>query len=300
MNHAFLILTHRSPQQTLTMAKRISAPNRRLFIHWDKKTALDESDPALRELRMMERVELIDDRVNVQWGSFRLIEAILKMMSAALKHKDLEYLHLLSIECLPVKSAAYFDRFFTESGRKEWVRTMPMPAKRTFGWGPNRYDKWHLHEYFNPRSKALRDVFIRNLNSFLRKGQRVLKPVGIYRRYPRHLPPVQGGPAWWSLTRECCAYILKYIDEHPDFVRRFRHTQLPDESFFQTIIMASPFAERVANDNLRYDFFNKGGSFAQPLTMNNAEALKAPNVLIARKFTDESSELLAHLAQTME
>ena len=300
MNNAFLILTHRSPQQTLTMAQRIAAPNRRIFIHWDKKTILDEADPALRELRATERVEIIEDRVNVQWGSFRLIEAIFKMMRAALKHDEVDYLHLLSIECLPVKSPAYFDKFLAASGPKEWIRTMPMPGKRTFGWGPNRYDKWHLHEYFNPRSKAPRDVFIRNLNSALRKGQRGLKLLGIYRRYPAHLPPVQGGPAWWSLTRECCAYILKYIEENPGLVRRFRHTQLPDESFFQTIIMASPFAERVANDNLRYDFFNPGGSYAQPLTMQNADALRAQNILIARKFTDESAGLLAHLAQAME
>lgn len=296
MNHGFLILTHFPPEKILRQVERMAAPNHRFFIHIDKKKALDETDPALQKLRNTPGVEIVTERVNVQWGSFRIVEATLALMRVAAKDHDLSYLHLLSGECLFVKSGRYLDDFFERNRGKEFLQYFPMPQTRHEGWGPNRYDKYHLHEHFNPRSKARKDVLIRHLNSLLRKSQRALKVVGIYRKYPKHYPLVYAGSAWWSLTRECCAYVLKFIDENPGFVRRFRHTQLPDEMFFHTIIMASPFAQNVESNNLRYIVFREGATtYAHAVTMEDADGLREANVIFARKFTDESTSLIQHL-----
>ena len=67
----------------------------------------------------------------------------------------------------------------------------------------------------------------------------------------RPLPgiPLYGGPAWWSLTRECVAYLL----EKEDYIEQlYTDTLLPDEMFTQTLLMNSPFASTVVNKHLRY------------------------------------------------
>jgi hypothetical protein len=44
-----------------------------------------------------------------------------------------------------------------------------------------------------------------------------------------------------------CPYVLGRIVEQPELARFYRFTERPDEMFFQTIIMNSPFAPRAAN-----------------------------------------------------
>ena len=43
-----------------------------------------------------------------------------------------------------------------------------------------------------------------------------------------------------------------FLSENPDYVRFFEHVFVPDELFFQTIIMNSELRDTVENDDLRY------------------------------------------------
>lgn len=293
MIHGFLILTHVDPGKVLAQVTRMTNANRRFFIHFDQKRKLDDNDPALKKLQAMPNVAIMSERVNVQWASFRMVEATLILIRAAVAHKDIDYLHLISGECLPVKSSRSMDDFL-QGGKREYIQYFPVSEATQDGWGSWRYDRYNLHEYFNPRSKALKDVFIRTLNFYLLKGQGALKRLGIFRKFPKGFPRLYGGSQWWTLSYACCAYFLEYIEREPGFVSRFRHTSCSDEFFFQTLIMASPFAEHAVNNNLRYIVFSDG-PHAGALTLNDAEALSAPEILIARKFTSGSDALLNYL-----
>ena len=68
--------------------------------------------------------------------------------------------------------------------------------------------------------------------------------------FPRGYQPFFGS-SYWCLTRECVTYVNAFVRENPDFVDFFKHLWIPDELFFQTIILNSPFKNRVVNDNLR-------------------------------------------------
>ena len=65
------------------------------------------------------------------------------------------------------------------------------------------------------------------------------------RRLPSGVRPHKGWQ-WWCLTHECTEYVLNYVDAHPQFVRFFRSTRIPDESFFQTILANSEFVHTVS------------------------------------------------------
>jgi hypothetical protein len=101
------------------------------------------------------------------------------------------------------------------------------------------------------------------------------------------------GSAWWSLTFDCIQHIAQYVTENPEVYKRFKFTQLPDELFFQTIIMNSPFAKNVQNNNLRHlKFFPEGSSYAAEIDESDLPFLDAESVLIARKFSINTLHLI--------
>lgn len=45
-----------------------------------------------------------------------------------------------------------------------------------------------------------------------------------------------GGWSWFTWNIQTARYVLKYLDEHPEFYKRFNHTYCGDELIFQTIL----------------------------------------------------------------
>lgn len=296
MNHAFLILTHLAPEKINDHVKRLQAPNHHFFIHFDKKQNLNTEDPFYKELIAQPNVVLVQNRINVQWGSFRIVEATVVLMREALKTPGIAYFHLLSGECLHVKSIKHIHQYFEQHNGKEFLHYMEMPKtspEHSFTY--RRVDKYHLHNYFNPRSNKTGDRIIGAINTNLRRLQRGLKFIGIYRRYGDDMPKLYGGIAWWSLTNGATQYIIDYIDSRPDFYQRFKYVQLPDEVFFHTVLMNSVYAKKVVNHNVRYQDFTNATSNPNPLTTAHIKDLEQDNILFGRKFTKDSRELVAYL-----
>ncbi len=300
MTHGFLILTHFPPEKIYHQVSRLQAPNRYFYIHFDKKMAIDNDDAFYKKLLSQENVTILTNRIDVQWGSLKIIDATLALIKEALSNKTIDYLHLFSGECLPVKSAKYIDDYFIKHQGTEFMDRFVMPEK-----APNhsitydRINKYHLHDYFNPRSPKINDVVIKHVNSIFRKLQKIARPAGLYRRYPEGFPTLYAGSQWWSLSYAACSYIIDYVHQHPEFYRRFRHTQATDEFFFQTIMMNGPFKEKVVNESLRFISFNNAISSPNALTMEYLPDIADENKLFGRKFTDASKELLEYLERNV-
>ncbi len=300
MKNGFLILTHFPPEKILGQVTRLSAENHYFFIHFDKKLIIDPEDPFYLKLLSANNVTILKTRVNVQWGSFNIVAATLLLIREALKNKELGYLHFISGECLPVKSKQYINDYFTRNNGKEFIHHFPMPEKSTeHGVTYERINKYHLHDYYSPKSKKIKDVVIRIMNSIFRKTQKILKPAGLYRKYPSTFPVLYAGSQWWSMSYQACSYIIDYCDQHPEFISRMQHTQIPDEFFIQTIILNSPFKDNVVNNNLRFFDFTNEISSPRPIEMGDIPELSKPDVLFARKFTAKSKEVINYLEKNV-
>jgi hypothetical protein len=59
---------------------------------------------------------------------------------------------------------------------------------------------------------------------------------------------------------------------------------VPDESFFQTILINSRLADRIVNDDLRYIDWSEGRASPRILTSDDLDSLLASGDLFARKF----------------
>ena len=112
--------------------------------------------------------------------------------------------------------------------------------------------------------------------------------------------PVDGfsyyfGSQWWCLNDKTARWIYNYLDRQPKYIKLFSHSLCPDECFFQTLVMNSPYADNV-KPYLHYIKWENGMSSPKTLTTIDYEELKKTEKIIARKFDmDVDSEIIERL-----
>ncbi len=288
MKHAFLITAYDYPQQLSELIKSLYHEDHFFFIHIDKKSdAIIDSD-YLKEIKTLPNVEILKERLKVNWGSFSHTKAILSLMQRAAQNKEIEYFHTLSGQDYPIKSLLFFSQFFDNAkiNRKEFISFKPVPSPTWKGnGGLDRIQYYHLNEFFNPKiwwqQKTIRAIVLLQKNLFIK------------RPLPKECKQLYGGTVWCSLSCECVKYILDFLCENPKFLKRFEHTHCSEEILFQTIILNSPFAEYTENNNLRYFIMHKASP--EVLDETNYKDIINSGKLFARKMSGKSKTLISML-----
>ncbi|HEY2420386.1 MAG TPA: beta-1,6-N-acetylglucosaminyltransferase, partial [Neobacillus sp.] len=101
---------------------------------------------------------------------------------------------------------------------------------------------------------------------------------------------IYNGSNWFCIPIHVAQYIIEFIDDNKWYYETFKNSLVPDEFFFQTIIMNSKFKSDVVNHNLMYIKFGetlKGRNNPITLRMEHINIIKNSNEFFARKF-DES------------
>lgn len=100
MRIAYLILAHDQPRHVGRLVEQLDDGNARFFIHVDRK-----SDIALfRQAITSERATLLNERLSINWGGWRMVQATLNMLRRAHSVGTSDYYQLLSDSCYPIKS----------------------------------------------------------------------------------------------------------------------------------------------------------------------------------------------------
>jgi Core-2/I-Branching enzyme len=258
---AYVISAYRRPGHLVRLVRRLAADDVRFFIHVDKKTR----EPICRE--MVNGVASLGTasfvpRHTCHWGGFGHVAASLKGIAAiAGSGFDPDYTILLSGQDYPIKSDRAIREFLTaRDGRSSFLH-FPIPTPHWKGGGLPRFRDWHL------------------------RWRRLHVRLPLRRRLPLGLTP-WGGSAYWVLSRRAREHIQRFVDEHPEYVRFFQHVDIPDESFFQTILLNSPLASECDDIRLHY---TEWGRLPAPavLTQDDYPHLVESPCLFARKFDPE-------------
>lgn len=77
-------------------------------------------------------------------------------------------------------------------------------------------------------------------------------------------------------------YVINFVNENLEFVKFFKHSLIPDEHFFHTVLLNSNIKDEIVNDNLGFLIWN--GSTPITFSIEDAEKLKDSDKLFARKF----------------
>ena len=90
------------------------------------------------------------------------------------------------------------------------------------------------------------------------------------------------GSSWWALTGETEEWIINYLGQHEDYYIFYKNTVCPDESFFQTLVMMSPYADNKT-DYLTYLHFSEGANSPDILRASDFPQAKESGCLVMRK-----------------
>ena len=147
--------------------------------------------------------------------------------------------------------------------------------------GMERLETYQLYDYLNVRKhKFLIHAF--------HKVQKVLR---VKRHINKKFLPMYGGSQWWSLTRDCVQYVVRYSKEKPTVFEAMPILFLgTDEIYIQSVVCKSPFRNKITNTNLRYISWGmRNGSSPAYLDITDLPAIENGDFIFARKFDVEIS-----------
>ena len=126
MKIAYLILAHANPQHLDLLIKAISDTDSAIFIHIDKK-----SDMEIFSNIKGDNIHFIKKRVNVYWGEFSQVTAIINLIHAALFSSVIhQRLVLISGVDYPIKPKNYIKNLFEAHHDKEFINLIKMPSEK--------------------------------------------------------------------------------------------------------------------------------------------------------------------------
>lgn len=275
MKHALLIIAHNNLEILIKIVELLNCPQIDFYIHIDKKCNINYSD--IKQKINSNNIYFFKE-IDANWGDFSLVQIELLLLEEALKRKY-DYYHLISGVDFPLKNVEQFLSFFEINNSVEFVHFYSQCIPKSI---EKRYKYYHLFEKVNWKRKK----FGKYIYIFLDKIFELPQHLFINRSHNQF--KYQYGSQWFSITDELCSYIIN----NKQFIQKnFSHTNCPDESFLQTIIINNEyFYNRLFDKSLNDDYhqnmrcidWKKGNPYTFKLEDYNL--LINSDKLFARKF----------------
>jgi len=257
---AYIISAYKQPELLLRLVQRLDDEGTTFMVHVDRHAEPSVFERVLDGCGGMPNVHLLA-RHRCRWGDFGHVRATLKGI-AVLLERDVPFDHaiLLTGQDYPITTNERIRGFLARHRGRSFMAHFPLPTTEWTDGGLPRIERWHVRV----------------------RGRHLAVPAR--RRMPGGLRAF-GGSSYWCLTREAVEYVHGFTTGTPRFVDFFRHVDVPDELFFQTILMNSPLAGTVVGDDLRYiDWKDPDAGSPSVLGVDDLPALAASGKLFARKF----------------
>lgn len=251
---AYVVLTHRDPDQLRRLARalRASSPECHVFINHD-----DRGGPP-PEITDDPRVHVRSHGRRTDWGSFEIIRATIDAFAWARDVADPGLAVLISGQDYPTRPlAAWEDTLRTTGG---WIGdARPLRYRPRWGvgdeGGPDTALLWYSHRWFRLPGvlsdripEPVRSQWYRLLHGVFKRTE----PVAAYwmlrrgagphlgvRRIPAPFSaarPCYKGSQWLALDRHLLDLVLaRSVPGDPTF-ELFRHALIPDEAYLQTVL----------------------------------------------------------------
>jgi hypothetical protein len=246
-----------------------------VFIHLDKKSRFSAVEvAALREAGCY-----VARKFSVPWGGRNHLLAIVDLLDRAVQSPNLKYIHILSGQDYPVKTFAEIDAacdgsiYMSLTGAKA-MNSYTLEKYTTFNWF---YFLETIPRLYGPLDAA---------------SSRLQRLLGLARAPKTPLGDLYKGVVWASMPAEVCRHVLK-VARSEKWLAALRLAYVPEEFFFQTAIMNSPYSEQVVKNNRRYtDWRFRNGSRPAVLDTNDFEKIVSSKALFMRKVDSRISRNL--------
>jgi hypothetical protein len=266
MRLAYVICAHRLPDNLARLVRRLANPDEVVAIHVDKRTP----DSVFRQMaggvRGLPNVHFLP-RNAIHYSSYGQVRAALKGLEL-LRRRGVAYDHVsfLTGQDYPIKPLERIREQLRPYVGRSFVEHFELPRESWWHGGMPRLEQWCRFGDGGIRSTP----------------RRKLRPL-VQQAIPYGLRP-HGGGAYWTLSRAHADYTLDFLRRHRRYARFFKHAELPEELFFQTILLNSPHRDEIVCDDARFTSWTPGAQSPNVLGMRDLPAITESRHLFARKF----------------
>lgn len=287
--HAYLIIAHSNFSQLKTLLGLLDDERNDVFVHVDARAAnFDEAvfDGACSKSAL----QFLKPRIAVHWGGVSIMRAEIALLKAAVAKGGYDYYHLLSGMDLPIKSQDEIHSFFDANKGCEFLNMWEF-KKSTFS-------RFHYYTLFPEGAGS----FWPNLGNNIFKGLQM----AVGAKYNKDVT-FAFASQWFSITEDFAKYV---IGSEGWLEKVFAHTNTCDEIFLATLLVNSPFKDRLydatvypantgSHANMRFIDWTRGESVRHPWTFreDDLEALLKREELFARKFDERVDKRIIELLE---
>lgn len=272
MKIAVLIQCHKNAKQINLLLNKLNHPDIDCYLHIDKKADFEEQVIHRENVFVLPR----EKRVSVKWAQISQVDATLNLLHMA--NGGYDYYWLISGQDWPLRSTDEIINFFKKHNGENFVRY----------WNSKNYGK-HQQNNLDKRNQIYFPLDIIGRKSWQKIVKRVyVELTGGYNKTWKIFMRKQletdfyFGSSWWALTGETVEWIINYLGQHEDYYIFYKNTVCPDESFFQTLVMMSPYADNKT-DYLTYLHFSEGANSPDILRASDFPQAKESGCLVMRK-----------------
>ena len=288
---AVLVVAHKDAEQIIELSK-ILTRKFEVYIHFDTKYRIPAKFAEI--LKSMAHVHLFQ-KIAVNWGAYSIVEAELLLLREAMKNPDISYFHIISGQDWPVRSPEEIYDFY--EGTDKIYMTYAEAETVTKSCEPTIWWQKYYFYYDDIKRKTVWGKIYHRLSFLWQTAKRTdkFKDLGISLK-------IYKGSNWCDLPRYAVDYLLKYLEENPNFEKMLRTGFCSDEFIYQTALCNSSYREKIVNNYHRYRLFvKKNGSYPAILDETDFSSIEAGNYHFARKIDLKISEkLIRQLALSNE
>lgn len=251
---AYIILIQTVAELTINLVNTLQNPNYTFIIHPDAKMPNKEIHFLKSEFSDSKNVHILEARFNVHWGGISIVYAELAALLYLL-HLDVtwDYVINLSENDFPIKLNWEIEQtLLLESGNltKNFVsHSLLSPTSEKF----NRITSYYVECYPHGLTSTNPPISQKSINETI--------------------PNYWIGTQWFVLTRNFCKYLV--TSPHLKKLLSFFHTTyIPDEMFFPTMIMNSPFQETIDERDWHYVAYGRNYQKLWELDIPSFEAIQ--------------------------
>lgn len=274
MKHAYMIMAYKNWNQLCSLLQSLDDYRNDIYLHIDLKSNFNSSilDGIVGEANIF-----LIPRINVSWGGFSQIKCEISLLNEALK-KKYDYYHLLSGADMPLHGIDYIDSFFKSNSGKEFIHLSSV-APCSLHPDRDRICFYHFFQENLGRYSRFLDVPLCKLQNLF----------SINRLHDQTFLLAKGAQ-WFSITDSFARYVINVL---PYWVPFFKMSFCADELFLQTIVVNSPFYEKLyrsePDDNIESNMRLVDWKRGRPYTfrIDDFQQLNESKMLFARKFDED-------------
>ncbi len=284
MTVAYLVLSHRLPDQVLRLAAtlRAGSPAAPLVIHHDDHASkLDE-----RALGRLGGVELIHPPAPVRWGWTSQLDMLLRSLNWAADRVAFDWLVVISGQDYPARSLSAIEHDLAASPYDAYVEgavvRRPPLARRHVDQFARRY--FYSYRPIPEPGRAVRRIIeaARPVVTLLDMPWGALLGRRCRTAFSAALP-CRIGSDWLTLSRSAVETVVRAARDRAALLRHYRRTPLATESFPHTVLYAEP-GLRLSGDTRRFLSWSPGASSPAVLCTRDLDRIVGSGADFARKF----------------